>query len=258
MIDLKQKYQEEIEAYVLGNLSPEAKRTFEEKIEMNKELANDVRLEKAMKASLGDKSRNEFKKVLKEVIHENRNNPTEQGAEKILFPSAESASLWPRWAAAAAILILLGAGLWLWSGKSNDVGETLYAEHFESYPGYTANRSEDYVQGMQEAMELYNAGAFDQAAQLFSELSPKHPNRSDVHLYAGVSYMEINDFPKSLKFLRKVGKKDLLYDQAQWYKALVFIKNKEFVKAKPILKSLSTKSGNLGKKANELLKELQG
>jgi|APTNR8051073442_1049403.scaffolds.fasta_scaffold02390_6 tetratricopeptide (TPR) repeat protein len=145
-------------------------------------------------------------------------------------------------AAAVALLVLAGAAAAYWQHTRYD---RLYASVFSAPKAneVIAMRSENGVQkadpDLQEALDWYKAGDFAAASQSFDRYLQGHPDDFQAGLYAGIAALSGGYPEKAIEQLTAVSINDpQLFDEANWYLALAFLKQKKLADAKAILENL--------------------
>lgn len=147
-------------------------------------------------------------------------------------------------AAAVVLLVLTGAAAVYWQHTRYD---RLYASVFSAPKAgeVIALRSENGVQGvadqdLQQALNHYDACDFAEASPFFDTYLKRHPDDFQAGLYAGIASLSGGYPEKAIEQLTAVSINDpKLFDEANWYLALAFLKQKNLTEAKAILENLS-------------------
>lgn len=165
-------------------------------------------------------------------------------------------SVW-RYAIVASVLLMLGFVLYLTMVSPPLSDEQLYAQHFEPYKNvlHPLERGETNLSSEAIAFQNYEHGKYDIASRQFDSLYTA-TETPYLLFYQGVSAMELGDFQQaeSLLLAHQFAKDDF-YHQNQWYLALLYIKQGEKQKAKPLLEQVAQSKFN-AERAKELLKNL--
>jgi hypothetical protein len=258
MMNDHQIRQEKIEAYVMGQMSIEEQNAFQQEIDRDRMLAEEVRLHMMMKESLGNKEQNAFRKLVREVIEEERPVTSQISSdENRRNGRSVSISRW-KWLAAAVVIALVGFFSWFLIGLKPAPSQ-LFAQYFEAYPAYQVNRSEENLPQLQKAMEYYGLEKYHEAAEILDGLETEDQGVSDmINFYHGITQMEAGLFQEAEELFLPISENpgSQYQQQSRWYLALTFLKQKQREKAKELLTSLSGEPGRFGKQAKALLEEL--
>lgn len=165
-------------------------------------------------------------------------------------------------AAAVVLLVLTGAAAAYWQHTRYD---RLYASVFSAPKAseVIAMRGENGVQkndpDLQQALDWYETGDFTAASQAFDRYLQRHPDDFQAELYAGIASLNGGYPEKAVEQLTAVSINDLkLFEEANWYLALAFLKQKKLADAKAILENLSQQAEPVfAGKAKELLERLE-
>lgn len=250
--------QEKIEAYVMGQMSSDEQNAFQQEIDRDPVLAEEVRLHMMMKKSLGDKDQNTFRKLVREVIEEERLDTGQNSSSDIQHNGKRvSIDRW-KWLVAAVIIALIGFFSWFLIGLKPSPNQ-LFAQYFEAYPAYQVNRSEEHLPQLQKAMEYYGLEKYREAAEIFKGLETEDQGVSEmIRFYHGITQMESGHFQEAENLFLQISEnpESQYQQQSRWYLALTLLKQKQMNHAKEILISLSQEPGRFGKQATALLEEL--
>jgi len=193
----------------------------------------------------------EFHKSIQEAIHAKER--TEIKNLVTSFEKPKKQGNWWQYAAAAAVVILAGIGIfsYLNSGKSN---EELYMAYYQTYPNLIAPnvRGENHEDIKNQAFKAYDTENYMEAIRLFSEIK----NEEYSVFYTAVSYLELNESQKALKILESEKFSNNPYPfetYRKWYLALAFLKTNQIESGKKILEELSKTENPQKEKAKELL-----
>lgn len=249
---------QDIDRYLDNEMSNEEKIAFESKIDSDPELAMDLKLQQDMRSLFGeddwveeDKELLKFpkakevtsflrsdeavdvKNIITDVISENKSNSN----------SFSKAYLWM--GIAASLLLLFGISQFFNTGASDY--DQLYSQYIDvgSIPSLVT-RGENDSALLQEAQLFFEDKDYEKALQSFI----KHQKKSEVvnplsYIYAGISYIELNQFDKALEQFDLLKKTDTLQSKkSDWYTAMVYLKQGEKKKLKQILTSITTNVSN--------------
>ena len=219
-----EKYdQHQIDEYLLGNMAGDELAFFEKKLKGDPSLQKEVKNQQLLMDAvdtLGDLRMRERVKL----IHQ---RATQQ-------PTLVRRINIRAFAIAAIGLIALGICLWIWLRPP--LNERLYADFYEPYPITFSSRSNDTDRQLVESSRLYKNGDFKKAALIFEKYADIN-NDDKLLLAAGISFMEINDHEKALRYFQTIMdfKDSPFMGQAQWYVALIHLKEGDIEKCKKYL-----------------------
>ncbi|HEA20123.1 hypothetical protein LCGC14_1852340 [marine sediment metagenome] len=167
-------------------------------------------------------------------------------------------SIYQKWAMAASIALLMGLG---WLGYTNFAGPNyndLYQENFQGYPNtvYTITRSDSDQTRERDAFVAYESGDFKGAADGFKTISKNSPTNY-LDFYLGMSYLQLHQLKQAKTyFTNTINGKSNFVDEANWYMALIAIKEENKATAKQYLMQLTAADSYNQAKAKQLLEKL--
>lgn len=117
------------------------------------------------------------------------------------------------------------------------------------------NKASTYSLGM----DAYAKRDFTQSAILLRKAATETPNHLEAHLHAGISFLNINQPQAAIYHLDRVlaVSGTNLREDAEWYKALAYLRMNEARKAKSLLESISKQNGKHAKAAQKALDDLK-
>lgn len=243
-----------IESYLQGELSAEEKRAVEQRLAREtdfKLLFEDTR---TMIEGLGAIRHKGLLGRIDE-LEEGLGNPLESKKEtRVIY--------WTVQRIAATFIGLAVVAITSWyvvRGDGAISGPVLYEDYHKSYPNVVVptTRSEESLTLLTRTFRAYDQALYDSAAILFEELL-QEDKREFVRLYAGLTYIEIDENDKAQFLLTTIISEKGEYEiQATWYLALNYIKTEDYDNAKSLLTDLISTSTTYQKKAQELLKKMR-
>lgn len=170
---------ERIEAYVEGRLSDAERHAFEERLDMDGALVDELNTYRITRNALVD------------GFAEDAERAAQNG--KVVRLDKARQSTW-RWAAAAAVLLLLGAGAWYLQNAKASLPELAerYAVRESPLPVLMAGPA-DHQNVLDKSMQLFGAGRYDQALAELDRL----PASDTVAFYSGLCAVELNQDPSA-------------------------------------------------------------
>ena len=242
---------DKIEQYLNDEMQPQERTDFERELQNDEELKNNFDLYKSinntMKAEEVIEDENELAKTLQQL---NR--------KYILPGSRVKQGNFRKWmAAAAAVLILVFGSIYFLSDK-NMSAEKLYASYAQHAPVKIQLRGNttDSLAGM--AADKFNNKQYYEALPLLQQYVKQQPD--DIHMVfsLGISYLEMNRFNDAQQIFSVIAAGQTAYSEtANWYLALIALKQKDIEKCRSILKGIP-KTSAWFTKAKELLEKLPG
>lgn len=142
--------------------------------------------------------------------------------------------------------------------------DNLYQVHFEHYPNYITStvRDNDQLTGPAgEALMAYEEKDFSGAVRLFQLEIPIQNADSLAHemrFYWAISYMAMDSMEEAIEILSLLTSKEnfRFSRQSKWYMALAQLKKGRIENAKTSFSKLMEENDMYGRKAGEVLEEL--
>ena len=159
------------------------------------------------------------------------------------------------WQLAAVFLLLALASIYIFvPGKKSP--QELYADYFVPYEDVISVRDEANPV-LTESIHLYNEKKFDLASERFSKYITEHPDDLDAKFYFGVSLLESARLEESIStFGVVIEGNGLLKEQAEWYRALAYLKLGDVETCKRLLNDINHDGHDYQEKAADLLGKL--
>lgn len=238
---------EKIDKFLSGEMNAEEKTSFEEQIEKDEALREEVALHQDVRLGIGKHQEADLKNKLqqKEAELRQKDDTGKTGKSGKIF--------W--WTAmAAGISLLLVAFFWLFSEDST---QALYAEYYRPYPNVVAPIDRAQPSTINEnPYQLYEAGQYAEAIPLFEEQLEQEAVPV-VHFYLGLSYLETQQVSMAIEQLKTAAKANHnLSTAARWYLGLGYLQAGEEEEASAIFSQLAGSENDFQEKAQEILEEL--
>ncbi|MFY7670129.1 tetratricopeptide repeat protein [Tenacibaculum sp. MEBiC06402] len=230
------------ENYLAGELSGEDLINFENSLQSNIEFKEDFEQYKEVHHSLENSFKSEkelesFEKNLKNISTQYFNKETNQRSFRWIY------------SAAASIAILLSVYLFYPSS------EATYEEYIE-YPTVNFVTRGSEQKNLIDAQNAFNDKNFDKAIELLSKALNEDPTNTELKLYQGFSFIEINRFQEAETVLKPISEGNTSYKYtAIWYLALSNLKQEKHSECKALLTQLPEEFTQF-KKAQKLLQNL--
>ncbi|MEO1516796.1 MAG: tetratricopeptide repeat protein [Bacteroidota bacterium] len=236
---------DKIEAYLLGQLNEADKTAFDQQIQADKELAQEVQVQRLLLEQVETLGALDMKERLQGIQQQVRKEEINHRRRYWIF------------ATAAAVLALL---LYVFLGPSlqNTSTEQIYASHYEPYQLSFGSRAGGNEQALIQAGSLYTQQRYEQALPLIEQLLESEPDNSRLLLAKGICYMESKDFGKALNtFQQLIDRNDSFYlQQALWYSALAHLQLGNAIDARKLLERMQGSTENFKKKESREILEV--
>lgn len=204
--DIDQPTFERIEAYLLGRMDDTARTAFEQAMNADESLRDEVDLQRKLMATV------------------------EAGAFLASNPFEEKAKVRPmfsrvkKWYMAAAVLIIAGsAAFFIWQQNQE---KDLYARYFQPDPGLPVVMSSTDAYTFYDGMVSYKEGQFNDAITKWESLGRAQGYTDTLQYYMGMAHIHISKYAEATTHLQTVAEnnKSAFRERATWYLALVYIK----------------------------------
>jgi hypothetical protein len=160
------------------------------------------------------------------------------------------------WQLAAVFLLLALASIYIFMPGGKNSPQELYADYFVPYEDVITIRDISNPL-LTESIHLYNEKKFELAAGQFSKYITEHRDDLDAQFYLGVSLLESAKTKESIAaFGLVITGNGLLKEQAEWYRALAYLKLGDVETSKKLLNGINHEGHDYRTKAIELLRKL--
>lgn len=230
--DFKEKFLFEKELYSTFNESEWNSR------ELNKELVNEY------KESFISKETKDLETTLKKVENQFLNSSDRMKSSRKTFFLI----------AASVALLFLIYNLYPKSYSNQDL-YTAYIQK-ENLPSLItrSENSSELIKGQ----EYFNNKDYDSALEIFKKYIDKEKENANLYLYAGISYLELNQYANAEKIFNTLINSNLIdASKGKWYLALTYIKSNKNSKGQTLLKQIVEDKSYNYKLAKELLKQIE-
>lgn len=235
-------YDELLYKYFSETLTETEQQTFDDLLASNPEFLAQFDYENNLKTVI----KNEESKKLKDKLI---------GFEADINKS-EKQSFTFNWRIAASIAIFIAAG---WMGYktlfANNI-DSLYQDNYQNYPNtvYTITRSDTENSLEREAFVAYETENYQLVIEKFEAITDQKPY---FNFYKAQSFLGLNEFEKAKHFFKDEIRNNGQFEaEAQWYLALIALKENQKEEAIKILQTLTENYKYNRAKAESLLKEL--
>lgn len=210
---------EQIEKYLQDELGHDEKVAFEEKIESNPNLKEDVEW---TKRSIQGIENIGVRETIQAIHYENKSD----NQRKLRFLVVGMA---------ASILFFLCFWFLIRTPQSN---EELFVEYFEPYPDAISIRNSAENENL-GGLIFYTSGDYKKAIEAFEKIDNKGKYEVDIQFYRGLSYMATGSFTEPIKIFSDLLQQNTKYDpQVRWYLALSYLMQNDSVSATRFLNEI--------------------
>ena len=238
---MKEELQQQIEAYLAGELSQEETAIFEIQIATDKALASEVNLYRQMDDLLGESDVMDFSTTLESVMESNVIDETKQ--EAIIKKMSQKSTTTRRWLSLAAGFALVAVlGTVIYTNLNQTSPDSLYQANME-FPvalggGSTLRSVEEQAinpsqlgqitASWQTANEAYQQEQYEIALQALTKMASIDPNfevenRGDYFFKKGLLQLKLGQIEQAITSFEAVTTGDYV-SNATWKRALALLK----------------------------------
>lgn len=234
-----------IDQYLQNELSEDERRSFQQRLETEPTLAAALAFRQAsvhyLKTQTG---RADLKAAMAPLSKQYF------GAEKQQETKKKSLQRW-LWPVAAAACMLLALLLW------NPFQPDPY-QRFAQHTPLNLTEKSTAATSSSLAESSFNAGDYAAAYAPLKDFLRQQPNNRQVELALGIAAMETERYPEAAAIFTSLAEGESVYQTAgQWYRALLFVREKQYTKAKEALAQIPPDDSTYGTKAKALLRTLK-
>ncbi len=231
---MNEDQREKMEEYLDKEMSGKDRQQFEDELAKNVPMQRALQLEEDLRAGISRLGHTALRDRLRRIHAEEIGE--EDGATIVPM---RSRGLARRWAAIAAMLIA-AVGLMYWAtqmGATDPAG--LYASNYEPYSLELTQRGAGEQSEVQAAEQAYRDGDYATAGSLLEELYQADQQDAEIALGLAVARWENGDSSGALELLQQLVDHPLLSDKAQWYRAMIFLKEENLTAARDALQAVA-------------------
>lgn len=247
---LTEEQYELIEAYLANELSATDRASFEGDMKADTELQLEVDRQHDIRLGLRALG---IQRALERAKTQYEAASTTATSETRTLPVVRPLSMWRYWAAAASVVIVLGAGYYAYQQTASQPINLAYDETvlvdsndelIKSFP--SGNMPPETRTKLLDAFTKYKAGKYDQVIAQLTTLPTDKQTVYYKNYFLGLSYLANKQAAKAIPLLNQAqaSPSGKLHQKAEWFLALAYIKNDQKEKALPILKRISTNRAN--------------
>ncbi|MCX6215448.1 hypothetical protein [Spirosoma sp.] len=243
---LSEDQYEIIEAYLTNELSAPDRASFERDLLADAELRAEVDRQRTIRMGLRalgiERALEQAKSQYNAELERTETAPADQSVVRPFIS-------WRYWAAAASIVVVLGAGYYTYQQTTSQQTDVAFAEILASDPA--TELTKDFPAGeltpstrteFLEALRNYKSGKYD---EVIARLKTLPADKQSVHYknyFLGLSYLANKQPGAAIPLLTKAQASPSLTirQKAEWFLALAYVKNGQKEKALPMLTKIST------------------
>ncbi|TKG95835.1 hypothetical protein EYV94_05950 [Puteibacter caeruleilacunae] len=248
---------EEIEQYIEGELDNDALRAFEEEMDFNLDLAEEVALHQDINAAIEETDIMALRDNLNSLRKEEE-KIEKKDTRGIIKLKGRVRKMWSAAAACAVLLLAVGGVLNMTSHPTSDQIHGQFYEKFEM-SGVVRSGGTGMSLELKQAISNYQQSNFGVAAALLEE-QLKTSNDPVIHFYAGATYQEMERFKDAIAHLEKVvvDKDNMFVEKAEWYLALCYIETNQKKRALEYLQQIANNEDSYyRRKAKKIIKYMK-
>ena len=157
-----------------------------------------------------------------------------------------------RWMAAAAVVLLLGLGAYLWGTRP--AAAPLFEQYYTLYQPYPAVRGASPEASLASALRYYQQGNYAEAAIDFQAL----PSSATRALYLGNCYWQLGEVATARSYFDTAQTQGdaILRQHAEWYLVLCHLRQGDLIRVKEGLRRVLNQQGLYYKEAQQLQADL--
>jgi hypothetical protein len=243
-----------IEDFIDGILAEDLLEEFNAELKENTDLMAEVSLREHINRAIGEKEI----MSLRERLAEARKDADKKEVKSIIMPQFDlhSTRFWRN--SVAMIIVLVGlAGILNTSMQSVD---KTYNKYFDT-PSWASERSvsSSSLDAIQTAQLYFQQDEFQKVIDVLSNVNTLENEAFVKQFYLGLSYQNLNDYGKAIKEYDGVIQhgNNLFVEEAEWYKALCYLKENKKREAKDGLLAVIDRKGHYEKDAKAILRKLR-
>jgi len=229
MENVKGDFENNFDAFILGTLPEKERAAFEARLKEDPAFKEKFIEHERAVAGIRLDAREELREELNR-IHDKKDRKSPSG-NVIKFKS------FLPWAAAAAILLLIG----FWFLQPTSTPPNLVAQYYQPYTLKVGLRNNGGQEALLQIDDLYAKGEYAQVIPLLTDYLKDHPTENTLRLALAISLFEDRKVKSAMQELSRIEASNdpFLVDQVSWYKALMLIDSNKPRQAKSLLNKLA-------------------
>lgn len=237
---------EYIDAYFNRMLSPNETKLFEQRIEQDKDFADEVAFYLSAKQSLKEQLNQEKKERFKQLL-------VQQGSFETIQQPAKIKRLWTyRVSAAAAVIAVIFLASYLFFFRSSSP-QQMADNYIDKNLKTLSVKMTTELDSTQNGLRLYNNNQYDSALNIFEDIARRDTENYKPKYYAGIIYLKLANYDKALQYFKQFENTSMNANPSLFYQALTLLKRNlpaDKEKAKELLQQV-VKNDQEGKETAE-------
>lgn len=222
---IMENYFDKIENYLAGTMPAEERSSFEAELAQNKELKDTLEAHRlandAIEVMVEDNLRTELKKMQAEVYPIGEKGPSSEKQAKVVTLRR----LWPRLAAAASVLLLIGFFTFQWAGNNYNTS-TIAGNFYDTTDLLNVRGDADFL--LEQGLNHFRNDQFAEAADFFRAIPDSVDLAPKSRYYLGLSLEEQGlheEARQTLQSLIADADQDdfLIAEKAEWLILLTYL-----------------------------------
>ena len=245
MIKRTQELFEAIEAYLSNRMTDAESSDFEQRIDRDEELRNEVARHRLLHSEMRRKELLDFRQLVMKVGAEEVSEPDNRFDLKLL------------WRVAAMLVLVSGIALSYYFLSQPPLEEQLYSEYYVTYPVEGAWRGESPDERQKQVLADYVSGAYASAIPGLQALVTQFPQKEVYQLYLTSAYLNTDNPTAAIMQLSGISAQSKLIEEVDWYLSLSYLKMGKLEEAQVQLEKVVAFRGALADRAKELLQKIE-
>jgi tetratricopeptide (TPR) repeat protein len=162
------------------------------------------------------------------------------------------------WVAAASITLLIAtSALLIFSPDRSLDNQAVYNMYYTPEKADIAQRTSSFQENDPNyaALEIYNAGRFPEALELFNQI-PEPYSAQKLYLYKGITLMELGRHEEAIHQFSQLESDPVLNHYGMWYSGLCYLALKDSNNAKSVFQDIVDHDGHYLKKSKAILRRI--
>lgn len=160
------------------------------------------------------------------------------------FPSKRLARI--TWIKRAAVFVIVSTFAAITYHLYSPSNKNLFGQYYEQFSvENTSGFSRGEYNLKSEALIYFSGSQYNKASSILKQLLLEHPDDKEIQFLLAISFIETEQYQKALKYLNQIieAPENFYTDDAQWYRALLQIRDNKFSDAKNTLNLIRSSSG---------------
>lgn len=247
----QEKFSDQIDRYLEGNLSDIEKLRLNDEINTNPEFKEKVRKQILLIRGIRRYGRNELSRKISEwemEIHQERESTV---------PSEKKVTFW-YYAAATISLLLVFSAIFIYISGNNNT-ESIIAEFYSPYEFTNSQTRGNEEKNLlyNDILTFYQQGDYEQTISMIQSAGPDL-HTVDIRFLLGNAYQASGRLEEAKEVFEKLSKEESAFRfGSQWYLSLCYLASDQKEQAIDLLEELSGTASSYAPKAKDLLKKLE-